>query len=394
MLAIGWMWTLLAVPATSSEEPAVFWKGQRTALSALPAEVPAETRAAVAAWSPWAAAERYRIDLDPSGRVLLVGANGRSSIARQLALVRDTLAFFDERLPAAPAAAPAPEAPGWSQGPIPEDPESPPAGTPPSFEEALRPKSTAWGAGLRPLDRDAIVLAAVDDEADYASLLDHLARSHPYLAAWRGTAARYVGFTLEEPLCGAFVLGASGMEEWDPENELVHRTAELALLRRFGRQPYWVQQGWAWHVELSLRRSIYCFPYRSGFVGVGEHGGWDKDLRAAHPTEREPVSIADLAALRRGAWDDRAAKHAWGAIAFLDSRRRGALAAILADLHGEWDRGSRRDLGAGNWERDVDFELPLDVQARVLEQRAGATVWAELREHFAHGAPSSAHARH
>ena len=63
----------------------------------------------------------------------------------------------------------------------------------------------------------------------------------------------------------------AGMEEWDIENELVHRLAHLLLLRRFGQQPFWLTMGFSWYVEKEMRGAIYCYPYRSGFVWASEH---------------------------------------------------------------------------------------------------------------------------
>jgi hypothetical protein len=164
----------------------------------------------------------------------------------------------------------------------------------------------------------------------------------------------------------------------------VHRAAELVLLRRFGHQPYWLLQGWAWHVELSVARSLYCFPYRSGFVGIGEHTGWDKLLRQDW-SEPGEASIADVVALRRGSWDARAARHAWGTVTFFDKHFRGEFPALLAELRAAWDQGSRRDLGGGRWERVGGFEVDSARQLELLRKHSTPEFERELASFFRQG---------
>lgn len=390
----GFAWTApaplpTASPQAGAAQPQVRWKRQSVKLDAAPAGFPSAVLPAVEAWSEWCIQHRYRIDVDDSGRLLLVSPDGLGGMDKYLALAGKVLTFLDQRAPPPPVAAQsgsgaanAPRRPGDS---LPEDPEGPAPGARKSLDDVLNGTTTTWGIGTRPLDTDSMVMFALRDDRDFNALLDRLVEVAPYLSTWRATATRFPGFALEEPLAGAVVLGASGQEEWDPENEVVHRVAELSLLRRFGRQPYWVLQGWAWLAELSIRRSVYCFPYRDGFVGVGEHSGWDRALRSIWGKSKESPGVSDLFALRRGAWDDRAAKHAWGTIAFFDRFHSDEFPRLLTELHAAWDKGSRRELGAGRWERDPNYESPAAEQLALLERFGGPSVLDDLRRFFAQG---------
>jgi len=385
-----------ARPQDGGKTPSIRWKRQAVRIEAAPEGFPMEVGPALEVWSDWAVAHRYRIDVDDSGRMLLVSPEGLGGMDKYLASASKVLALLDARLPRAPVAPSssggAPTAPPSSGGTLPEDPEGPPPGARKTLDEVLHGKTTAWGVGTRPLDTDTLVMFAIRDDADFVALLDRLVEVAPYLAPWRETATRFPGFALEEPLAGAVVLGASGQEEWDPQNEVVHRVGELALLRRFGRQPYWLLQGWAWLAELSVQRSVYCFPYRDGFVGVGEHSGWDRALRSAWAKSRDALAIEDIVALRRGEWDDRAAKHAWGAVSFFDRFHSADFPRLLEDFRAAWDKGSRRDLGAGRWERDPNYELPTAEQLAILQKYGGADVLGDLKRFFAQGSgPARAH---
>jgi hypothetical protein len=391
LTALALLAAALPPPAAAQSEAKalVSWKGQRHALEALPAEVPEAARAAVAAWAAWAGEARYSMDLGKDGRVMLVTPAGASA-SRQRTLAERTLQLFDKLLPAAGPKAPQepvqPPPPEDPEGPLPEDPggATGPKARPPQVGEPRW--SYAWGAGSRPLDTETAVLVVLRNPADYANLLAFLAKGWPYLAEWTAQAKGASGFVLEEPLAGAYLLSAPGMEEWDPDAELVHRTAELNLLRRFGRQPYWVQQGLAWQVEQSIKGGIYCFPYRTGFVGVGEHGGWDKDLKRAYAElPGDEVTLSDVTGLRRGIWDEPRAKAAWGAVGFLLRAHAEGFRDALAELYADWDANSRVERGGGHWVRDLDYEVPPATQRAILERTIGPEVLAELALSFQKG---------
>lgn len=389
-LGLGGLCALLALAgAARAGNPQVGWKGSSYAISKLPADVPAPAREAIDVWTAWVGEHGYRFDLDRSGRVLLISPSSNSALSKQLASIERVVKLTDERLPARVVTPSKPSAPLGGDS-IPEDPESPPPGAGSdgkSLEEALRPKTSIWGAGTQTLDRDTVVLLVLKNEEHYASVLTELVKIAPYLSGWAAGAVNLQGFTLEQPLAGAFLLAAAGQEEWDPENELVHRAAELLLLRRFGRQPFWLQQGWAWHVEMDLCADVYCFPYRSEFVWASEHTGWDKALRDyANANTDTRFTAQDIGSLRRGAWDDRAAKLAWGTALYLDRQKQGALPLVLDELRQAWDSGSRRELGGGQWERDISFEVTPDAAAAILERHAGADFFAGLTQFFRAGA--------
>jgi hypothetical protein len=378
----------LAPPAFAAGDPAtVRWKGLSVSTASLPEGFPAQAVSAIETWAEWAKQHRYRLELDVAGRTLLVVPDGMSG-GRWMKMVDGAFALLDERLPAPQRASKTPASesgPPRARGGIPEDPEAPPAGDKKSLEETLEGAKTQWGAGTTPLDSGTIVMFLIRDDRDFEALLAKLVELAPYLGPWAKTATQFPGFALEEPLAGAVVLGAGGQEEWDPENEVLHRVAELSLLRRFGRVPYWVLQGWAWHAEIAVQHGVYCFPYRQGFVGIGEHGGWDKVLKQRWSGSTETLRMGQVAALVRGRWDDAAAIHAWGTVAFLDRWHRAELPKLLDELREAWDRGSRRDLGAGRWERVIGYEPPLDEQLAILARHAGDDVLAELQRSFAQG---------
>ncbi len=362
------------------------WKGRPYPADALPEELGPGPRAAVRAWAGWAEAEGFRLDLCDDARVLVVTPRKGSKASRWLRTVEKVEARFDALLPR-PAergeAEPTPPPEDPDEGGIPEDPEAGPAGGAPPADRRWHVEWT-WGVAERSPDTETVVLFVVRDDADYLAILEKLAADHPYLAGWAKGARKLAGFVLEQPLCGMCVEMPSRVEEWDVENEIAHRTAELLLLRRFGPQPYWLAQGAAWYFELEVRRSIYCFPYRLGFVAVGEHKGWDRALRARFSGRADrPLTMEELTALRRGRYDDDAAKIAWGAFSFLAAHHRDVLPELLEDLRLHRDAHDRIERGDGTWERDPSYEIPPDELRELLAARLGERFLADLAGYFA-----------
>lgn len=346
LLAMLVLLVLVAPLRAGDEGAALTWRGRKLGVAALPAELPGDARVAIESFAGWAAEHGYRLDLDDSGRALLVSAKDSSKYLKRIeAVLALTDRVFDGPKTASPAPAPVTE------------PETPAA-----------PAPAAWGAGSRLPGTGTFVLAVVRTPKDHAPLLARLAELSPYLTGWASSATPVPGFALEEPLAGAVVLGLPANKEWNADNELVHRAAELAFHRRFGRQPYWLVQGFAWHAELELCRGIYCFPYREGFVWATEHTGWRARFAKLWRDQSAP-SLASLATLRRGQFEPNAALNAWAALTYLSDRHGVALALALHELHALWDQQSRRDLGGGSWERVPTYELPLAEQQRVLESR-------------------------
>lgn len=329
----------LALVTTLQAGTSVTWKGKKVDLAAPPPDFPADAKEAAVALEGWAGEHGYKLDLDKSGRALVVSTSNGSKWVKQSESV---LALVDG-LRQASEGAPAPT----------------PLETPPAAK---------WGTSERKLDTGTLVLVVVKKPEDHGSLLKRLAEISPYLASWAKSSTPQPGFALGEPLVGAVVLGLPENKEWNAENEFVHRAAELALQRSFGRQPYWLLQGFAWHAEMELRRGIYCFPYRSGFVWAVEHTGWRARVAALWRGKNE-APLAEVATLKRGTFDDSGALNAWGAATFLAAKQAGGFGKALYEFNRLWESGSRKDLGGGSWERIPDYEVPLAEQERVLRDK-------------------------
>ncbi len=369
----------------------VTWRELSHPVDALPPELPEAARSAILAWSGWAGAHGYRLSLDREGRVLLVTSGENERWRRQMRLVEDTCLFFDRTLPLPPKpAAPATTTPGPAGGApdvLPEDPEAGPApweeGGRPQAPASSAPAVTTWGTESLQPDVQTIVFLVVRTESDYATVIDLLVREHPYLEEWSGKARALTGFALQVPLAGATIELAEGMEEWDPDNEVVHRIAQLLLLRRYGQQPHWLVRGWSWHAELELLKAIFCFPDRAEFVWATEHTGWAKTLRERF-RERAgtPLAMKEFADWPRGTFDAERSRVAWGVVRFLLQQKPGALPELLVRQRDVRDRENRVDLGEGKWERRLDYEVGLETQARLLVEVAGPSVFADLVAFF------------
>src|SRR5262249_51101139 len=155
-------------------------------------------------------------------------------------------------------------------------------------------------------------------------------------------------------------------EEWDPDHELVNRLARLALLARYGDLPNWFVQGYAWHMEITLQGGVYCFPWRDGFVGVGEHGGWPQSVKERFLKAR--IKPADFMNWRRGAYKDPEARASYGMCEYLVTKEAAKLPGLLDSLRVFGEEHGRVMDDPNTWHRDVDYEIPLADQHKLCAQ--------------------------
>ena len=331
----------------------VSWRGQSFEVGDWPSSLTRELQELVLSWSGWAGAMHYRMDLESSGRVLLLTAEDHSSVAREMKLASRTLEFFDQRL---------------------ELPES--------TEFTVLAEAVPLRAGTD----ECVVLLRLANRRDLISCLDVLTEDHPYLSPWSGTAKDGTGFSLQQPLCGAWLESERGDEDWQPDNELVSRLG-LGLLRsRFGRQPHWLEEGLCWQAEQELLGSIWCFPGRDDHVAADEHNGWARELRSSFRAGRdEPLGLALLCDWPRDTWSDEAAAASWGLVGYLMKYEPRSLAPIAIELGAHWQSFGRVTRPDGSWRRIADFEVPAPVQFEILQRHAGQQSLAEAAEFFRRG---------
>lgn len=383
----------LALPASAGDGKAkVGWGKESFTPDTLPERLARPAVDAIQAWAGWAAQNGYRFDIDGQARIVLVTPQSKSRAAEQLALVARTETWFDKLLPpgaratpatggatgAEPAAAPRREAEE-----IPEDPEAPPPTAPKPAATGGKAAST-WGSGgaFVPDSRTALFFV-LDDEEDLGKLLDTIGAKHPELGTWTKEARSNPGFVIESPLCAAYVENAAGQEEWDPDHELVWRVARLLLYRRFGQQPLWFQYGLAWEAEMNLDGQVYVFPFRDEFVYTAEHGAWPVEVRNQFKDRaKTPLAIEEFARMPRGSYDGQAARLSWAFTRYLLEKHTATLPTVLEELRQFSDKNNRKATGGGKWVRDVDWDLPLDVQSRALTKHCGPDVLAKASDAF------------
>jgi len=365
-----------AGPGDAPGDIVVKWKKKDVTLADIAPLGPSPATAAQT-WAPFAEEHDYRMTLTDDGRVLLLTPRKKST-SKELKLIDKTCEYVDEILP---SPEPADAAPATPPTPPPAPPDD---GGEPGDDEAEWHFEYQWGAGEWRRDAETIVLVQASDMDDYIHAIELLAERFEYLRSWIDSARSFAGCTLQQPLAAIWLLGDKDLEEWDPENELVHRLTELLVLRRFDRQPAWLLQGLAWHVEYELQKSHYCFPWRSAFVFETEHTAWEAMLKAAHKGESE-LRMDDVCKLSRGDFQLDHARDAWGAAWFLVRYHDEALPTLLEDL-----RKLQREKGVvthadGSWEKIPGYEPSAADQLALLQKAAGEEALADLLGFYQRG---------
>lgn len=366
--ALGWIVGLGIIGSGTLEGPAfgtaaeaeaelsIHWQKKSYTSAGLPQDITPATLAVIEVYSEWALATGYELCLDREQRVVLFSRAKQSVQKRYARRIEGTLEAFDELFA------------------LQETQETREKRDTPDTPDTQAAES-----------RQPIVLFELADLGDYLSLLELLKQDHPYLDAWSERAKDLAGFVLEEPLAGAWLDELEGREEWNPENELIHRVAELALLERFGRLPYWLAQGTAWQLEQRLTKGIYVFPQRSSFVSVTEHTGWDKELKRSFKKRHgEPLEMAECD-LKRLRFEPEKARVAWGLVGYLARYRPESLTLACLELARYRKANERVTAEDGSWRKRTGFEIPLAVQAEILRRAAGADLFEEAGEAFRKG---------
>lgn len=341
---------------SEDENAVVHWKGASYTPDALPEEMPEVVAETVVSWAAWGAPKGYRLDIDDDGRVILM-TMGDSTPEKDLELVAKTTEMFDELLPA-----------------------------PERSAEDLAVREVEWGAAQLVPDRNPVVLVRVKEPGHYDSLLDQMASTQSYLSAWVSSARGQTGFVSQATQAGAWLEAPPGLEigqVWRSENELVHRLTQLLLYRRFGMQPNWFKVSLAWNLEQGVLRSIYSFPGRNEFVGIGEHSGWEPELkRQFKKRKKEPLTFDEFAGWKQGRWDMESAQISWGLMSFLAKHRPEALSAIAEDIRKFHKEHSIITHPDGTWEIVPGYEVPEDVQEAIVRRHAGEDYLEEASDFF------------
>lgn len=348
------------VPIAPGGADLLRFKGEDLSVAELPPDFPEEARAAAEYWAPWAEEHDYRMSFTDDGRVVVLDREKKLS-AKDWKLVVDTLSACDALMP------------------LPERPEKP------EPTEASAGEGTIWSFGdVVELEHETAAFFRMREKEDFSSMLAYVAEREGKDSFWVSRMEDHTGLLMYRPLAGA-VVEAAAQEEWDAQNEMVNRIARLLVVRRFGRAPHWLSMGSAWHVEFQLRKSIYCYPFRDSFVGVGEHGGWRNNLESQFRSKQAVLDFNRLASWQVGTYDDLQAGRAWGAVGFMQAKEPGVLGLVLEDLRLLIEERGRVDHADGTWELIPDFEPSPEDQLAVLEKRVDPEFIEELVEFFRKG---------
>ena len=383
---MGTLLAAVALLACAGGDDHIQWGDKKLKLDELPADLPETARSAIQLWAPWAREGSFRLDLDPTSRVLLITHVESGHVEKQLELTAAVIARFDQELPAPAvrrtatppalvAEAPPPKEPK-RENPLPEDPEDPEGDHPwkleprrPDPPTVTKPVVTTWGAAEAALDSQTVVMIVVPDVYNFRLLLASLAKTFPLLEKWASEARAQQGFVLPYPPVGCYVQFFDGQEEWDADHELVSRLARLCLVRRYGELPNWFTQGYAWHMEMAIQKAVYCFPWRSEFVYADEHMAWPRMVKKLY--ERERVKPASFLGWKRGKFEGDAARTSWAVTEFLVAQEAAKVPELLDELRVFAEEHSRVQDGPSKWHRDTEYEIPLADQAAIMKRVFG-----------------------
>lgn len=362
LVACTFVLSAAAAPARDGRDTKGGWREASCRVGAPDDKLGAAARQVLERVSDWARKAGYVLRLSADERVVYATHLEGKPLAAREKLIEQTLAAFD---------ALAPE---------------------PKRAEELPADPPAWGVVHQP-EQGTLLLAELRDADDYVGITDRLAEqisAEPqiqHLAGWLRENQGQPGLISLELLTGAWQEAPENYEideVWRSENELVHRLAQLLVYRRFGEQPQWLRTAVAWSVEQKVLGSIYCFPARKGFVGIGEHDGWQVALKAEFErrTKKEPLVIEELSGWKLNRWDEERAAHAWGLLQYLSVKHKAELAPFLEEMRLFRVEHGREVHDDGSWELIRGYDIPAEEQLRMLNAHFGASCLADASQFF------------
>lgn len=346
--------------ASAAEALPVLWKGQTVSLDAIEGKADAEQYAAITRqidrYRSWIVENEYHVAVTDDLRVVLVTQSKKSS-EKRMKLVADTLATFDAVL-------------------------SPPDRS--NSTETYR--GGEWGVREHAPDAEPVVLIELEKGLHYQTLLTALEETEPGMESWASIQSTEPGFADERFMATGWQAAPDGFEigqVWRSENELVNRLSRLLLFRSYGPQPNWFTQAAGWAVEQDVMGSIYCFPYRTEFVGVGEHVGWRNEIKNDFKSrKKKPLELSEFADWQRGTWDLDEAATAWGFVQFLIQEKPDAIPAFAEANRLAYRAGFTVDHGDGTWSTNPSFAVSPKAQFDFLTAEAGEDVLQDATDFF------------
>lgn len=344
----------------------VSWKGKNVPLDALgsrllKAEIASEEYGLALTdqlkrYVDWIEENEFHISLSDDGRVVLA-AKSKKAGKRRMKLVEKTLDAFDDLL-------------------------APPDRS--ASDETFR--SAAWGQGDHIPDANPILLFEIDKASQYADLVTSIGEQDESLTQWASFQAQQPGFAEGRVCAAAWQTAPMEFEVgkvWRSENELVNRLARLAIHRSYGPQPIWFSIGLAWRIETEVMGGIYCFPYRSEFVGVMEHKGWKPEVRKLFKGRKDsPLAFDEFVTWERNDWDEDKVALAWATVEFLSEYKVAALPLIAESFRERYKETYRRPQPGGGWRFDPKYQLSPDDQTSTLEKAVGGDIRSTLTTYF------------
>ncbi len=328
---------LASLPAPAkAPDGGLFYEGRRVSYSKLPTDHPAPLRALLEKERLFAEKHGLRVYAKAKAPVVVISEWGESQTLRHL-----------------------------------EDAEQLAADFPRFFPEAKEPPPLADEEidGADPSNPFPLFL--IQTMPVYTALAERMEAEHEYLKGWAAKAANLQGFHLYRPRIVVCLSGTYG----DPRHWVLHELVHVMAYPRYGRQPFWVEEGMAWYVEDALLKGVFAFCYRSNFLWDAEKSGWSNDFAGLLKREKAP-SVLQLASLRPGTYTagdlgvkDPRALLAYGFIAFLSNERRDEFVSMMHAF-------AKDAAEVGDFE--ASYEVPVETQRRILEATFGADLDKDL----------------
>ena len=189
----------------------------------------------------------------------------------------------------------------------------------------------------------ATAVMHVDKNKEYVRLINLAIERKPYLESWRPLAQKIFGFSIFDPELVTILEGAGNIPGKNFENTLVHLCGHLYLYQYFSAQPFWVREGVALDLEVTVLDKMFAFCAGGQSSPMTRPGGWHIDARKAMRKSRS-LDLEYLTSLKQQEFDKTGCLTALGVVHYLSRHRREDFQSFLRGVRGDAEGHMRKDL--------------------------------------------------
>ena len=179
------------------------------------------------------------------------------------------------------------------------------------------------------------------DRGKYEKLIDWIVTKETWLSKWAPTAKGLEGFA-NAPQRVVVLETSAAPRDLNRDNNFVHLIGHVAVFEHYGVQPFWVREGTALDLEVTILDKLFNMCNNGGFTALDRPGGWRLDVKKAFQKwqDLDPHTLVDL---RQNQFDRDGSLRALGVTRYAVLERLDDYRSLLGRMRADREVNLRKD---------------------------------------------------